>query len=322
MMSPIKGISDVIRLPRLGKIYLGVKEDREGYPCPKPTDYFVCPDEVKAVVGEQPKELRIMLPTEDQEQWASQYYRCYSESRNLLCRGDGEIALAKVETSNSETGAIVSKLVEMPCTPYRCPAYQQRDCRRVMNLQFLLPDCPGFGVYQLDTSSRHSMYNINNALTLLRNICQRVSMIPLSLKLVEKTVQPGGFVKTAYILELTCPYSLAEIQKYAQIPTSQSLLLPPPDGEAPIDLFPQTKLICPEPSPTLTVHGSSLQDLWTKAKSKIYHADIQDYQITRWFEEKFQITVTLNDFDEVTPLAKITEKMLALFCDSVDRYSR
>ena len=31
-----------------------------------------------------------------------------------------------------------------------------------MNLQFLLPDCPGFGVYQLDTSSFHSMNNINS----------------------------------------------------------------------------------------------------------------------------------------------------------------
>ena len=321
-MSPIKGISDVIRLPRRGKIHLGVLEEHEGCLYPTPTDYFVCPDEVKAVFGEQPKELRIMFPTEDQGQWASQYYRCYSESRSLLCRGDGETALARVETKDPDTGSIVSKLLEMPCNPSRCPCYRQGDCRRVMNLQFLLPDCPGFGVYQLDTSSRHSMYHVNDFLALLRGICQRVSMIPLSLKLVEKTVQPGGFEKTAYVLDLTCPYSLADIQKYAQVPPGQALLLPPPDGEAPDDLFPQAKSDGQSPTPEPPTSNSTLQDLWTRAKSKIYHTDIQDYQIVNWFEKKFQITVTVNDFEAVTPPAKVTEEMLATFCESVDRYTR
>ena len=63
----IKGVSEVVRLPRLGKIRLGVKrENSTGTPYPSPTDYFVCPDEVRKVFGEKPKELRIMFPTEDE----------------------------------------------------------------------------------------------------------------------------------------------------------------------------------------------------------------------------------------------------------------
>jgi len=85
---PIKGVSEVVRLPRLGKIRLGIKfQTGEGVQYPSPTDYFVCPDEVKKVFGEKPKELRIMFPNEDEKQWASQYLRCYSETGDFICRG-------------------------------------------------------------------------------------------------------------------------------------------------------------------------------------------------------------------------------------------
>ena len=67
-MAPIKGISEVVRLPHLGKIRLGIKKEKaDGIPYPSPTDYFACPDEVRKVFGEKPKELRIMFPTEINE---------------------------------------------------------------------------------------------------------------------------------------------------------------------------------------------------------------------------------------------------------------
>src|SRR5450756_867384 len=97
---PIKGISDVIRLPRLGKIRLGVKKDAEGITILEPTDHFVCPEEVKKVFGEKPRELRIMFPTNDPAQWASQYLRCYSESNRLVCRGNGKTALTRFIGAN------------------------------------------------------------------------------------------------------------------------------------------------------------------------------------------------------------------------------
>ena len=323
-MSPIKGISEIVRLPRLGKIRLGKREPGDdGSLYPTPTDYFVCPEEVQKVFGEKPRELRIMFPTEDQEQWASQYLRCYSDSGSLLCRGDGETAVAWVKAHDRD-GNTVSKLLEIPCSPDRCPAYREGYCRRIMNLQFLLPDCPGFGVYQLDTSSYHSMRNINSQLTLIRGICGRVSMIPLSLKVIEQMVQPGGLEKLAYVLDLTCPYSLAEIQRYAQVPPGQALLLPPPDTEAPDDLFPQPARRAPssvEPPP-LPQREDELMDLWRKAKSLILHHDIQDDQIARWFQKNFRIIVRLKDFEPVTPPDRITADMLREFCRAVERYAR
>jgi len=322
-MSPIKGISEIVRLPRLGKIRLGNKEaGTDGILYPTPTDHFVCPDEVKKVFGEKPKELRIMFPTEDSEQWASQYLRCYLESGNLICRGDGEAALARVDARTGEidpVGTAVSRLREIQCNPDRCLYHRQGDCRRVMNLQFLLPDCPGFGIYQLDTSSYHSMKNINSALTFMRGICRRVSMIPLSLRVVEQPVQPDGYDKIAYVLSLTCPYSLTEVQRYAQVPPGQALL-PPPDGEAPEDLFPKQVCVNTDVPQHIRNEDENLIELWTRAKSRIYRHDIQDFQITKWFEKNYQTTVRLKDFDPPKPPAKLTAEMLSHFCQSVDRY--
>jgi hypothetical protein len=183
----IKGVSEVIRLPRLGKIRLGIRRENDsGITYPVPTDYFVCPDEVKKVFGDQPRELRVMFPTEDEKQWSGQYLRCYSASRGLICRGDGEMAVARVDISTGEIASkesIETELREITCNPAKCAYYEKVQCRRVMNLQFLLPDCLGFGVYQLDTSSFFSIVNVNSCLELIRGVCGRLSMIPLSLKL-------------------------------------------------------------------------------------------------------------------------------------------
>jgi len=322
-MSPIKGISEIVRLPRQGKIRLGIKEEGNGYEQPSPTDYFVCPDEVKKVFGEKPKELRIMFPTEDSEQWASQYLRCYSENGSLLCRGDGETALARVETINRETDSkteTISKLLEMPCNPARCPCHQQGYCRRVMNLQFLLPDCPGFGVYQLDTSSYHSMKNINSTIAFLRGICQRVSMIPLSLKLVEQVVQPEGFDKIAYVLSLTCPYSLAEIQRYAQVPPGRALL-PPPDSEAPDDLFPAQVFRMEKAAKPVTDTGKELIELWTRVKSKVLQLDVLDAQIFDWFKRNYRLDVRLSDFDLIQPPSQVTLESLEHFLKTLEHHA-
>ena len=322
---PIKGVSEVVRLPRLGKIRLGIKkENAEGTIYPSPTDYFVCPEEVRKVFGEKPRELRIMFPTEDETQWASQYLRCYSETGNLICRGDGETAMATVETVNREAGSkgeIISKLLEMPCNPARCPIYKQGHCRRVMNLQFLLPDCPGFGVYQLDTGSFYSIVNINSSLELIRGICGRLSMIPLSLRLVEQEVMPEGKKKTVRILRLTAPYSMAEIQKYAKMPPGQVLILPAPDSEVPDDLFPNEVLKPGKPTGHTTGTDKALIDLWDRVKSKVWQLDVRDSQIADWFKRNYRLDMRLSDFDLLTPPAQITAEPLEHFLNTLERHA-
>ncbi|MDO8715585.1 MAG: hypothetical protein Q7J73_02075, partial [Dehalococcoidales bacterium] len=287
--------------------------------------YFVCPEEVRKVFGEKPRELRIMFPTDDQTQWASQYLRCYSASRGLVCRGDGETSVAKIDVRTGEIAGKESaetEMKEITCNPAKCVYYQKARCRRVMNLQFLLPDCPGFGVYQLDTSSFFSIVNINSSLELIRGTCGRLSMLPLSLKLIEQAVQPEGKKKIVRVLSMTAPFSLAEIQRYAQIPPGQVLLLPPPDNEAPDDLFPDDVLGKEAAAKDIAAANKSLILLWDMAKSKIWHFGIQDYQIFDWFEKNCHLTVRLRDFEPPVPPDKFTQEQLARFIKELERHTQ
>ncbi|MEM3486415.1 MAG: hypothetical protein QXI12_12435, partial [Candidatus Methanomethyliaceae archaeon] len=70
----IKGWSERRRVPRLGTIGIGYK-DEDGRP--KWVDYFVVPPEVQAVYGEKPKELDIMIPSEDPEIYFPEYLKRY-----------------------------------------------------------------------------------------------------------------------------------------------------------------------------------------------------------------------------------------------------
>ena len=321
-MSPIKGISEVIRLPRLGKIRLGIKKEAEGTPYPEPTDHFVCPPEVQKICGEKPRELRIMFPTNDPAQWASQYLRCYSEARRLICRGNGKIAVAKVSHNPTlMSSARDTELKEIPCNPVSCEAYQQGLCRRVMNLQFLIPDCPGFGVYQLDTSSYHSMVNINSSLELIYNICRRYAMIPFSLQLIEKEVQPEGHSKTAWVLNLAPTYSLMETQRYTQMPPEQVLVLPPPDSEAPDDLFPDD-VLRQASSNKRSPEEEELLTLWDQAKKKVWQLEMQEYQVSHYFMKSYHLGVGLKDFNSPLPPAKFTADMLRGFLEDIVRHTR
>jgi len=145
---PIKGLTEQRRLPRLGKIRLGYKKkNKNGVEYPVATDYFVCPPEVKDLYGEKPKRLDVIIPVEDDELWASQYYRQYSRSRGLICKGDGETCRRMIDTN---TGAIADRNTKtviweegLACAGRDCPDYQGKACQEVMNLQFLLPKIPG-----------------------------------------------------------------------------------------------------------------------------------------------------------------------------------
>lgn len=223
---PIKGLSEKRRLPRLGKIHLGIKaKNDKGVEYPKMVDYFVCPPEVQELFGEKPKELRIIIPLEDEEKWASQYYRCYSRTRGLICKGDGETAMRMLDI---QTGALAdrdSKNVEMkevPCQGRECPDYKVK-CKEVMNLQFLLPEVSGMGVWQIDTSSVNSIRNINGAAELIRAVYGRVAMIPLLLTIeqIEVTSPADGKKKKVSVLNLRTKATMIDLMQASLKPPAQ-----------------------------------------------------------------------------------------------------
>ena len=224
---PIKGITDKRRLPRVGKIHLGIMaETPKGVKYPKAVDYFVFPQEHEKYqelidnFGEKPKELRILIPLEDEDKFASQYYRCYSKTRGLICKGDGEITMRMVD---AQTGALADRdsqkveMREMPCEGRECPDYKSKKCREIMNLQFLLPEITGLGVWQIDTSSINSIRNINAVSSMLKAVYGRVGMMPLILALEQiEVVNPDdGKKKKVWVLNLKSPDSMIDAARRA-----------------------------------------------------------------------------------------------------------
>ena len=249
---PIEGVSNIVRMPRLGKIHLGIKVEKPGkHPYPQATNHFVVPDEVAAIFGEKPKELEIMFPTEDPDQFAQQWYRCYSMTQGLVCIGDGVTSRRKVDL---KTGAMASHETTawewregLPCDPQECPEYTSKRCRRVMNLQVLIPKVPGLGVWQIDTSSFYSIVNVNSMVTLLKGI-GRCSFIPLKLCLgpIEVT-PPGQTKKTVHVMHFKEDMTWAEmarlVQTAPQALLAKGVIPPEPEVEEPPgDLFPQEVL--------------------------------------------------------------------------------
>ncbi len=333
---PIEGLSEVVRIPRLGKIRLGLKatSDRTGEEYPKATDYFVVPPEVAAVYGEKPKNLDIMFPVEDPNLFAQQWLRAYSLTQGLICIGDGINARRKVDTATGDMASHKTKSWEwheMTCNSQECPDYQGKRCRRVMNLQFLLPRVVGLGVYQIDTSSFYSIVNINSMIKMLKGVLGRCSMIPLTLALGPIEVSPPGLTKkTVYIMHIKKDIKLAELAQVAQLPPGKVLLPEPETEEPPEDLFPsgvltettakeekvEEELFPEEAEPEIPLIDEELLKGWEIVKGTVKELKLTDRQISGWFGH-LKLKVKLADFDQKLPPPQITNAILSRFQDSL-----
>jgi hypothetical protein len=255
-MSPIEGITDRRWLPRLGKIRLGVKkQNATGKEYPVAVDYFVCPPEVQAVYGEKPKKLKIMFPSENPDLVAAQWMKAYSYSIGLICKGDARTCQRKIDVDTGES--FVNKetkrweMTQMECDPEHCEKIGSKQCRRVMTLIFCLPDVPGLGIWQLDTSSYYSIMNINSQIgrdppgfircaTNPRDpVHGWISWIPLTLSVGPQEVNPPGEGrKTVHVISLKSEETLGKLIATAGKSLKQILLASPDENDAPDDLFP------------------------------------------------------------------------------------
>lgn len=228
---PIKGLTDRPNLmPRKGKIYLGkMVPSSSGKERPTATPYFVVPDEVAEVFGPEPTQLRVMLPTNDPAIIAPTWYKAYLQS-TLACRGDGELATRLIY--NDQAVKIGDGLYQGPlakgralpanqkrsasryqirCLGEECPDYISKDCTILMQFQFLLPDVPGYGCWQIDTGSFNSVRNIYNSLAYLEMFGDpRGVMLDLSLR-PQPAIRPDGHSNTIYCLHLEYNGTLAHM---------------------------------------------------------------------------------------------------------------
>jgi hypothetical protein len=224
--SRIKDISDRRRLPRLGKIRLGVKavSKKTGKEYPKETEYFVCPEEVRKIYGDQPKELDVMFPLNEVEAIFPQRYVWYGQSRGAKCIGDGERANRVQEDQTVRE-------IECPCDKLG------KECQRRAHLMVILPKVSLGGVYQIDLGSYHSIIDLNSGLDYVQALVGRFSMVPLVLKRVPKETHGSGRKETHWPLQVIFEGSVEFINALREtsnrILTASQYLLPAPIEENP-----------------------------------------------------------------------------------------
>jgi len=189
----IKELSERRRLPRLGKIRLGVKMISSGTKkeYPKETEYFIVPPEVTKIYGERPTSLDVMAPINDPEVVFPQAYKWYGGIRGLKCIGDGEVALRLRE----ETQA----MEEIVCP---CEHLEKEECQKRAHFMVILPRINMGGVYQIDIGSYHSIVDINSGLDYVQALVGRFAMVPLRLCRTPKETHFGRQKQIHYTLQL------------------------------------------------------------------------------------------------------------------------
>ena len=201
----ISGLSAIRRLPRLGKIRLGVKKvsQKTGKEYPSETDYFVCPAEIKSVYGNEPKELNISFPMNDPEVIFPQCYKWYGSSMGLKCRGDGETALRLNEDTK--------EMEERECP---CELLEEGKCQQRASLVFMMPGIKIGGVYQIDLSSYHSIVDINSGIDYARALLgDQIAFVPFKLKRVPKETHNEGKKQIHFTLQLELDITNRQLQE-------------------------------------------------------------------------------------------------------------
>ena len=222
----IKDLSTRRRLPRLGKIRLGIKVENGDKPYPKETPYFVVPQEVAKVYGDRPTELDIMLPVEDESVCFPQAYEFYGSSRGLKCTGDGETAMRL----NEQT-----KVMEQRECP--CELFEQKKCKQRAHLAVILHKVSVGGIYQIDTSSFNSIVDLNSSIDYVRALIGRFAMVPLKLKREARETHHDGMKQIHYTLRIELEGNVDFVntlrENTSRVLSGPSFSLPPPIQENP-----------------------------------------------------------------------------------------
>jgi hypothetical protein len=242
----IKSIDQDRRMPRLGKIHLGIRkfknpQDKKGYP--SQTDYFVVPPELEPIYGNRPTALDIMFASNDVDAVLPHWYKLYGQSSVApLCRGDG----AKAQRLDLKT----AERIEVECPgPRECKFNQEIDettglvkekgCSPIGSLMIWLYKAPGLGVYQIDTGAWNGIRELLSELNLMQAaLGGRIAWVPLKLKLIQREVNRldpvKGLVKTKVrILSIQYEKSLQELAQTSPSLVRQTVALPAPDESRP-----------------------------------------------------------------------------------------
>ncbi len=246
---PIDGLTDANKLPRLGKIRLGEMVQGGRRPFPRAADHFVVPQAVADVFGDTPTTLSpVFFPDADPDKFASTFYRYYTTSYDLTCRGDGETASRMIDLQASSikgepvmASAQTTGKTERQPVPCPCPLLDSGQCRPIMNLQIVLPTVEGIGIWQIDTSSRNSIRNVWGCIGMVQRGNVDVGKIAFELNLVKQSVVPrDGKAKNVFVLELQV---LNNGENALPEMLTEPVELPPSDDVRPAEITPDPEQI-------------------------------------------------------------------------------
>ena len=200
----IKGLSEKRRLPRLGKIRLGIKKksSKTGAEYPAEVPYFVVPDEVQKVYGDKPTEIDVMFPLDDIDAVFPVSYKYYGSGKGLKCNGDGEIAYCADEKTK--------EVIEKKCP---CNLLEEGKCKQSGTLSVMLQKINVGGVYQITTSSFNSIVDLASGIDYVKALIGRVAMVPLKLRRVETETHHEEKKQTHYTLQVVMDANIDAINQ-------------------------------------------------------------------------------------------------------------
>ena len=252
------GFSRNRRIPRLGRIRLGVKVQklhngqpvlRDGRPIeyPKETEHFVVPEEVARVYGDRPTELDVMFFSNDPEVIFPQSLVWYGSGKGVKCRGNG----VEAERYNEPSKTWVPRAC--PCEQRKTAENPRGECDEVGHLLVTLPKVNVGGVYQIDTRSYNSTVDVNSGIDMVRLLLAtqehpegRIAMVPLRLRREKRETHHDGKKQIHFTMSLTLDADIAGLNKLREDtkrilqtarfqiegPTEENPAFEPPDTQA------------------------------------------------------------------------------------------
>jgi len=205
-----------------------------------------------------------------------------------------------------------------------------------MNLMFMLPDVPGLGVWQIDTTSFYSIRGINSTLEIIRNLTRspdypegRIAFIPLTLSLEPYDVSPPGISKkTVHIMHIRTDVKLADIIKRAMLPPGRVLVPEPELEEAPDDLFPKEVLElheaqAEEPPPPVEEDllglNAQRQEEWAAIRKLMGEVHVNEKTARSYFANVCDVSVTIEELAKETVPPALTVHMLKEFRQRLEK---
>lgn len=205
-----------VKLPIGGKIRLGIKvKNEEGVEHPKELQYFVCPQEVMDVYGEEPTELTVFFPVAEREKVFPQSYEKYGSNEALLCQGDGDVSKT-AQRLNLENG----RWEEVKCPCEHFGKYDKKTkiggCGKVGYLKFMMPSVSIGTFYQCRVGGTVSIEECNSAFELANKTTGGCwAMIPFRMRRVLKKLKIPGTAKMKdhWVVTLEVAASVEEIKR-------------------------------------------------------------------------------------------------------------